>query len=809
MRFLNLLFLLFLCLWAQTQTTIRGNLTDAQGTPLVGANVLIIETQQGGFTDEKGVFTIDRVDAGTYTLVLTYVGYQSLRQPLIVGPDQPNMDLNLQLSERFFNLEGLTITATRAGEKTPMTYTNVTKETLEKRNLGQDVPYLLRWTPSTVVTSDAGTGIGYTGIRIRGSDPTRINVTINGIPLNDAESQGTFWVDLPDFITSTNDVQIQRGVGTSTNGAGAFGATINLNTAKLNETPYGSVNLGTGSFNTFKRNVTFGSGLLNNRFTLDGRLSRITSDGYIDRGWADLNAYYLSGAYIGKKSSLRFNLFSGHEITYQAWNGIPADLIDDPKTRTFNSAGTAKEGEPYENEVDNYRQTHYQLLYDSELSSDWQLSMALHYTKGSGYFENYEAEADMASFQLTPLELGGTTISNSDLIQRRWLDNDFYGGTFSLQHQTNDKSITTTLGGGYNRYDGLHFGEVIWARFASESEWGDRYYENDALKHDFHLYGKLNYTLAAGLNAYLDLQYRRVDYRFLGFNDQLERVEQSAALGFFNPKAGLWYQVNKQSELYLSFAVANREPNRNDYTENPISAVPKPERLYNTELGYRWRNKQSAFGANFYHMAYKDQLVLNGQINDVGEYIRVNVDNSFRAGLELVGALALNKQLWLDVNATLSENKVKAFTEYLDQYDEAFNWLGQQPVQRKNTNLAFSPAIITGAQLSWKALQQKQQKLEFGLMAKYISRQYIDNSGDREGNTLDPYFFSDVSIKYTIQTNWLKEISLNLLLRNITNELYEANAWSYRYQYGNEVFVDQGFYPQAGTNFLLGMKVAF
>ncbi len=406
------------------------------------------------------------------------------------------------------------------------------------------------------------------------------------------------------------------------------------------------------------------------------------------------------------------------------------------------------------------------------------------------------------------MEIGGETIEESDLIQRRWLDNDFYGGVFTLQHQSTDKKVTTTVGGGYNIYEGLHFGEVIWARFASECEWGDRYYENDAEEKDFNIYTKLNYELAEGLNAYVDLQYRAVDYSFLGFNDQLENVTQQASLNFFNPKAGIWYQLNPQSEMYLSFAVANREPNRNDFTENPISAVPKPERLYNTELGYKWQHEKVAFGANFYYMSYQDQLVLNGQINDVGEYVRVNVDNSYRAGLELVAGVALGKQLNLDVNATFSDNKVKSFTEFIDQYDENFNWLGQQAIERKNTALAFSPAVISAANLTWNAVEEARQQLSFNLTGKYVGKQYIDNSGDTS-NALDPYFFSDIGVKYSVQTKDLKDISIRLLVRNITDNLYETNAWSYRYQFGNDTLVDQGFYPQAGINYLLGLSVSF
>lgn len=802
-QFLGLVILVLLWGNPYAQCTIIGQITDENGDPLAGANVVVTKTRQGAATDVDGRYQIENVRPGEHMLKISYVGYESIFRKTLIKPKVERLVLHAQLKERFVEVNELVVKATRANNRTPVTYTNLNKEVIEQNNLGQDVPYLLRWTPSAVVTSDAGTGIGYTGIRIRGTDPTRINVTINGIPLNDAESQGVFWVDLPDFVSSTNDIQIQRGVGTSTNGTGAFGATINLNTSQIYDKAYAKINGTFGSFNTRKVNVQFGSGLLNEKFSLDGRLSRITSDGYIDRATADLDSYYLSGAFIGDKTTLRFNVFSGHEITYQAWNGVPADFVNDPELRTFNSAGMEKPGEPHDNEVDDYRQTHYQLLFNNQLSRNWNLNLALHYTRGKGFFELYQAEESLIDFNLEPVKIGEEVVEATDLIERRWLDNDFYGTTYALNYLSNDNRIEATLGGGYSVYKGQHFGEVIWAEFFSNGEPGHRYYDNDAEKLDFNIYGKINYEILYGLYAYLDLQYRRVNYDFLGFNDDLQNVQQSDQLNFFNPKLGVLFKANEKIDLYASFGIANREPNRNDYTENPAGVRPRPERLYNLELGYRQQWKKARVGANLYYMAYKDQLALNGQINDVGEYSRINIDNSYRLGLELEGGAEITEGLHLTANVTLSRNKVDRFVEFVDVYDANFDWLRQDEIVREDTDLSFSPSIIGGVAVSYEW-----SGLELALLSKYVSKQYIDNSSD-ENNTIDPYFFNDFRLQYQFKTSFIKEIGLTFLARNIFNAKFETNAWSYRFVQDGSTLIDQGFYPQAGTNFLVGISLGF
>ena len=798
------------------QSKIYGNVKDGN-EPLIGQTILIKGTNLGTATDENGYFEITNIADGRYVLVFSGQYFSDTEKEVIVNGDTSfDFDVNEMYTVKF---DDVIVSATRATDKTPVTFTNIDKETLEAYNLGQDVPFLLKWTPSTVVTSDAGTGIGYTGIRIRGSDPSRINVTINGIPLNDSESQGVFWVDLPDFISSTNDIQIQRGVGTSTNGAGAFGATINLNTNKLHKEAYAQVANTIGSFNTWKRNITLGSGLLHNRFTLDGRYSSISSHGFIDRGSSDTDSYYFSGAYLGDRTSIRMNVFSGHEVTYQAWNGVPAQFVPFDDLRTFNTAGTEKAGEPHENEVDDYRQTHYQLHLNQTITDNINISGALHYTKGEGFFEQYKAGQDLVDYGFENVMLGDTTITSTDLIRRRWLDNDFYGVTYALN--STNTNFDLTVGGAWNRYEGKHFGEVIWAEFMSNGELGDRYYDNDAEKTDFNIFAKTILKLNSNVFPYLDLQYRRVDYTFLGLNAAGENVDQDVELNFFNPKIGLTVEFDNNAQTYASIAVANREPNRSDFTESSPTSRPEHETLYNAELGYRKASGKFSYAINGYYMLYDNQLVVTGQINDVGEYTRVNVPDSYRAGIELEGAVELMSGLVFHGNATFSRNRIQSFTEYIDNWDTG----EQEIVQHEDTDLALSPNVIATGGLTYDVFKKgDKNQLSFTLSGKYVGSQFIDNTSN-ENTMLDSYFFSDLRIGYTLKTDWISEIGITLLARNIFDARFSNNAWTYRYRStwdGREfdpytqlednatsTYNLTGFYPQAGRNFLLGISLKF
>lgn len=793
-------------LFAQTAAGTVADRND--GAELAGVAIQIMGTSSGTVTDEDGRFTLSLPGFGTYRLRFSYLGYRREEVVVTVSSNKPTSVIGLDMTTQSFTTEELVVSASRAADNTPVTFVNLDTEEIAKNNLGQDLPFVMKWTPSVVVTSDAGAGIGYTGIWIRGSDPTRTNVTINGVPYNDSESQGTFWVNLPDFASSADEIQIQRGVGTSTNGAGSFGASININTNQLKEESYGNITAGIGSFGARRASLNFGTGKLANGFSVDGRVSKITSDGYIDRASADLTGYSLSAARTGDKSVLRFNVFGGHEVTYQAWNGVDASLIDDRVTRRSNSVGTEKEGEPYDNEVDDYQQTHYQLHYSTELNNQLALTLTGHYTQGAGFFEQYKAGEELADYGISAVTPGGETVEESDLIRRRWLDNDFYGALYSLRYQTPDRRTEATLGGGYNIYEGRHFGEVIWARYAGDSEIRENYYDNDARKTEFNIFGKVQREVADGLTAYVDLQLRRVGYEFLGFDNNLNRLQQTANNTFFNPKAGLHYEITPGAAAYASFGVAQREPNRNDFVDNPLTTRPRPEKLYNTEIGYRRTGSRSNVGINFYHMLYRDQLVLNGQLNDVGEYIRVNVPNSYRIGLELQGGYAITPRLTAAGNLTVSRNRVKNYTEFLDDYDADFNYLGQQTVEREDTPLAFSPDFLAGGQLGYKLINTTKQELEATFLGKFVGRRYLDNSGD-ESNSIEPYFYGDFRVSYGIDPGFAKKIRLTFQVNNVFDELYSANGWSYRYQLDGAEQLDRGYYPQATRNFLLSLGVDF
>ncbi|WP_373548283.1 TonB-dependent receptor [Haliscomenobacter sp.] len=798
---LALLFLLSSSAWAQV--SLRGKITDATGQGLAGANVWLEGLKRGTTSDRFGGFSLPNLSAGTYQLVISYVGYQDLVETVELNSTH---ELNFVLSEKTYSMDALVVKSTRSDRKTPMTYSNLNAEQIGKNNQGQDVPFILQWTPSAVVTSDAGTGIGYTGIRIRGTDATRINVTINGIPLNDAESQGTFWVNMPDFASSTNDVQIQRGVGTSTNGAAAFGASINLNTAKVYQDAYAELNGTVGSFNTLRSNVQFGTGLLKSGFSVDGRLSKISSDGYIDRARSDLSSYFVSAAWTGKKQLLRLNVFSGHEITYQAWNGVPANLINDRETRTYNSAGTEKPGEPYNNEVDNYRQTHYQLIFNRAIAPAWNLNLALHYTRGLGFYEQYKAGESFADYNI---QAPNDSIRTTDLVRQLWLDNDFYGGVYALSY--NKGKVDFSIGGGYNIYDGRHYGKLPWLQYSGDYVLGDKFYQSTSLKKDFNVYAKLNYQLARSLYAYADLQVRSINYTLEGNDRQKRDISLEDQLGFFNPKFGFSYLPNSHSTWYTSFAVANREPNRDDYL-SALSNFPEPERLYDTELGYKYAGKKGVLELALFHMYYRDQLAVTGQINDVGSPIKINVPKSYRLGLELSGGYQLNPMLRVQGNAAFSRNKIVSFTEYLDDYDADFNWLGQQQFVREQADLALSPNLIAGAELAFSPFQRgswaDKQSLTLSLLTRYVGQQFIDNSGD-VSNTLKAYSFSDLRVVYQHKGQFLRQLELSLWVNNLFDAMYSSNAWSYRYIYAGQGAVDQGLYPMAGRNVMIGAKVRF
>ena len=686
--------------------------------------------------------------------------------------------------DSFFILSPVEVKAIRAGENSPFTKTNISKKEISRTNLGQDIPFLLNQTPSVVINSDAGNGVGYTGIRIRGTDATRINVTLNGIPYNDAESQGTFFVDLPDFSSSTSGIQVQRGVGTSSNGAGAFGGSINFSTNELIRQPYAEFNNSYGSFDTWKNTVKAGTGLVNDHFTADIRLSSIKSNGFVDRAKSDLQSYYFSTAYIGNNNTFRLNIFSGKEKTYQAWYGISqADL--DAGNRTINYAGTEKPGEPYKNETDNFRQDHYQLFFDRKINSKISVNAAVFLTKGEGYYEQYKADQSYSDYNLT-------NSGNTELVRQLWLDNDFYGTVFSLQ-AINDRS-QLTFGGAATRYNGRHFGEVTWASAGLPTP-THRWYDHDADKDDITVYLKDQYSLSTAWTLFGDLQYRYVNYSINGFRDN-PGLQVSNNYHFFNPKAGISYRKNAWKASF-SYAMANKEPNRDDF-EAGISQQPKSELLHDFELGVEQAKAKCNWSATFYYMYYKDQLVLTGKINDVGAYTRTNIPSSYRTGIELQAGIRFNSWLNANGNLTLSRNKVVDFHEYLDDYDNG----GQKENFYSTADIAYSPAIVGAATLNIIPFKNT----ELGLLGKYVSEQYLDNTS-QQSRKLDAFYVQDLRFIINFKNKWLREASIIAQVNNIFDEEYEPNGYTYSYIYGGEQVTENFYFPMAGRNFMVALNL--
>ena len=782
--------------FAQNSLSIR--VLNQQKDPLAGASVTV-----GGdtrLTNETGVAYFQNLENKNYTVRITFVGYNE--NNVKINPSHNN-NITVILIPNNLQVDDVFVYATRAKENSATTFKNLSKQDIQTSNLGQDIPYMLDQTPSVIIGSDAGAGIGYTSMRIRGSDNQRINVTLNGIPLNDAESMGSFFVNLPDFASNVESIQIQRGIGTSTNGAGAFGASLNIQTDALETSPYAELNNSFGSYNSRKNTVKVGSGLINNKYAFNARLSRIASDGYINRASSDLKSFYVDGGLYTGKQTLKATLFSGKEKTYQAWNGVPEPMVQGDKSRlkdfVINGLGYA-EGSPeyvrlfesdrrynmftYDNQTDNYTQTHAHLQYTNVLSEQWNLQAALHYTRGAGYYEEYAENEKLAYYGLADITIGSETIDETDLVRRRWLDNHFYGGTYSLNYTPNS-DLHFTVGGAYNQYLGDHYGEVIWAQYASNSNLGDRYYFNDAKKNDFNIYGKADYRFGKWL-ANLDLQYRNVYYKGNGVEDGDEPVDFKANLNFFNPKAGITYFLNNLSNVYLSYAFANKEPVRKDYVNSTGRKLPTPEKLHDIEGGYRFRNEYINIGANLFGMIYKDQLIFTGEIDDVGGAIRQNEPYSYRTGIEFDGAWKISPQFVWKAAAAWSKNKVVT--------------------DNGTTDIAMSPSTILSNNFTYKPIQP----LSFSLLSKYVSRMYLDNTSS-DYKSINPYFVNDVQGQYNFSALGIENIGLNLMVNNIFNTKYATNGYIwYEPDTGNSTPISYNMlFPQATTNFMLGLNIRF
>ncbi|MDB9963798.1 TonB-dependent receptor [Vicingaceae bacterium] len=817
--------------FVQAQSELNGKVVDKiTNNVLIGANIYIEGGFDATFTNKDGEFSLRRLRDKKVSLIVSYIGY---KKDTIAVDISNKESFTFYLEPFSYQSDEVLVSSTRVAGNAPATKTNVSKEAIAKNNLGQDLPYLLQQTPSVVTSSDGGTGLGYTAIRIRGSDASRTNVTINGVPLNDPESHGVFWVNMPDFASSLNSVQIQRGVGTSTNGAGAFGATINLETKLLTTEAYGEISNSVGfletneefgklEYNNRKHTVQFGSGLFNNKFSFEGRLSNIQSEGYIDRATADLQSYFLSGTYYGKKTILKAITFGGKEVTYQSWNGTLESRVNNNRegmlTSAANNGLSASQTEnllnsgrtynlyEYENQVDNYNQDHYQLHVAHEFNDKLTAKAALHYTKGYGYFEEFKEGEDLSDYGLQEVTVGNGTVESTDLIRRRWLDNDFYGMTYSLNYDAT-KKLNINFGGAINNYEGDHFGEVIWAEFASNSSPTENYYASASQKLDGNFYLKTNYLINKKVSLMADLQIRRINYTAKGNDNDLREIKINENYTFFNPKVGANYKIDANWNTYVFAGIGNREPNRSDFIDQapntPKKDANKTEKMYNVELGSEYKTNKYSMSANLYYMYYFDQLVATGQLNDVGSPLRQNVDRSFRRGIELQAGVKLVENLTWNVTATLSENKIENYNELLYAYDENFSLDSIYSFKLEDTDIAFSPNVIVTSELSYEPAKG----VEIALLSRYIGSQYLDNT-QFKGRRLDAYFINDLRLQAVVPQKLFKELKINVLINNILREQYSSNGYTYSYVYGTKV-TENFVYPQALRNYMIGINLKF
>ena len=688
-------------------------------------------------------------------------------------------------------LDEVIVQSVRVKYSSPISHSNISKSEMSSRNLGQDLPVLLNFLPSVVTTSDAGAGIGYTGIRIRGVSPQSTNITINGIPFNDPESHGTFWVNLPDFTSSIESLQVQRGVGTSTNGSGAFGASINILTDAISKNPYAEISNSIGSYNTLKHTVKFSTGQLNDSFELSGRLSKIDSDGYIDRAYSDLKSYFIQGAYIKGNTLIKALTFGGHEKTYQSWDGISNDqLLENRRQNPLT----------YENEIDNYKQDHYQLHWNQKLNEKWSTNLGLNYTYGRGYFEQYR-EADSVDtyggIVDSDTDQNGNLTGTTDLIRRRWLDNNFYVLNASTNY--NSSNLNLMFNTSYSTYSGDHFGEVIWARnFSKGSSIRDRYYNGNGKKTDFSLFAKGSLILNNAFEFYADFQLRNINYKTTGYTSDLVNMLLDESYSFFNPKFGLSYKLSPQSMVYGSYSRANREPSRSDFESNENI---KPEQLNDFEIGWRFRKDGLRLNINTYYMLYNEQLVLTGELDDVGSPIRTNSGSSYRMGIEAEARIKLSEFFLMNTNVTLSSNKNK---QTLSKFDGKIVDFGK-------TNISFSPDFIASNTIVFSP----KDNLDISFLSKYVGKQYMGNI-DADNSILDSYFVNDLNLNYKINPNkTFKEIIISGLINNILDKEYVSNGYYYTYDDtwsvpGQTKTMDgAGYYPQATRNFLIGITLKF
>lgn len=822
MKKLMLFGAVLLCVHATlfSQYSVSGNVSDQDGNPLIGASIVVKETNKGTTSIGNGRYSITNLKSDSYNLVFSFLGYENVVKQIVINSDTK---IDVVMSTKSFLADEVIVMATRANEKDPITTTNVSKVQYDKLNVGQDLPILLNMMPSVVTTSDAGGGVGYTSIRIRGTDASRTNVNINGIPFNDAESHSVYWVDIPDIAENVDHIQMQRGVGTSTNGAGAFGASLNLQTTGYRSKPYAEIKSAAGSFNTYKNTVGFGTGLINNHFTFDGRMSIISSDGYIDRASSNLKSYFTTAGYYSNKTIVKFVTFGGQEKTYQAWNGVPSVKLNNDsaginkyletmaywgsvkgdsadKANIANANSNKYNLYRYKNQTDNYWQQHYQFLISHKLNNQLNFNAALHYTHGYGYYEEYKSNAYLSSYLLDNVIIGVDTITSTDLVRQLWLKNDFYGTTYSVNYKNNSTIII--FGGSANQYVGRHQGEVVWAQYMSNGFIAHSWYRSKGVKNDFSNYIKVSQIVTPQIQLFADIQYRKVEYNIAGTDKNLRDISQTHNYDFFNPKVGISLKIDDNNLIYSTLGISNREPTRTNFVDHrPGTPNPLHETLQNIEVGLKSTGNKYVGGVNCYYMNYNNQLVLTGELNEVGDVMLMNVKSSYRAGIEAQGKIIFSKYIDWEANTTFSQNKIKNFNSYIGAFNETGRILENTYI---TTNIAFSPSVVAANTFTFHPVNNA----AVALQSKYVSKQFIDNttSNDRK---LNAYLVNNLILNYTIFLPCVKEITFNVLINNILNTKYITNGWIYRFMGETSVESIDGYFPQAGLNIIAGVSVKF
>ncbi len=792
---------------------VTGRVSDSEGNALAGAVISVENTLLGTSTALDGTFTITFSRIGQYKLSASFIGYRKQSQEVTVDG---MVRIDFILSQETILGEAAIVSATRASSRMPIAQTSISSEDLERSKTGFDIPFLLETIPSVVAVSEGGTGIGNTAFRIRGSDMTRINITVNGIPINDPESQGVWWVNMPDFSNSVDNVQIQRGVGTSTHGAGAFGATVNFQTTTLNPEPFAWGEITAGSFNTFRTSVKAGTGILNERFSFEGRYSRVTSDGYIDRGWSDHNSLFFTGAWHTERSILRFNLIHGEQHTGITWEGNPSWMVD--SIRTYNPAGYMGVDEDgnslyYPNESDNYAQTHYQAIYSFQLNQSLSLNLTGFFTKGEGFYEQYKVNHRFSRYGLDPLVVGDQVFNRSDLVRQKWLDNSLFGATYSVNYSKG--KLSSIFGGGVNSFDNDHFGKILWTKvnynLAKDFEW----YRNNGSKKDYNVFAKSTLQVMGKLSLFGDVQYRIISYNLSGNDDDLMLLDQEHRWSFINPKGGAFYTISSSQSVFFSVGMAHREPTRADIKDAMKgfeSFTPRAERLVDYELGLKHKSQAFAFETVLYWMDYHDQLVLTGKISDVGYPLMSNVAKSYRAGIELITGIIPTSWLRWDANLTLSRNRIKEYVDYVLLYNNDTEWIPidsqpQRIVNLGETSISFSPEIVGSSQLRVKPLKD----MEVSFITKYVGSQYVDNTRS-DDRMLDAYLVNNIKIDYKLHLQGTRGIGFQLIVNNIFNEKYSSNGYIYdraAFANGANDYQDLRLFPQAGINFMSRIVLEF